>query len=217
MTKSKKKARAEVTRSFRPKGRTWSPRMYMDPAGSTPGFHYSVLRRTYNGQENNASEFVRQKLYPVKAPPTGVWDPPFTCLRHDVLLPSGAVDALMCPQRLLAAYERHLLAWRSGLLCVLKVEQALSEPLQASYERIRQAARSSFALRRKLPVIVIAHAPFLAGASPVNRAPHCHVIALPAELSLLGFTTLNDEVTSDAGHLALYEEFRSVGAIEGPR
>lgn len=165
------------------------------------------------GRENSASSFVRQKLYPVDAPPGGAWEPPFTCFRYDVLLPKGGVDAFMCPERLLEAYERHLFSWRQGLLCVLKVDQPISEPLQASYERIRDAARQSFALKRNLPVVLVAHAPFLAGASPVNRGPHCHVIALTAELSILGFTTTNDEITSDAGHLVLYREFQDAGAI----
>jgi hypothetical protein len=131
-----------------------------------------------------------------------------------VLLPPGAVDEFTDPRRLLEAYERHLPAWRQGLLCAIKVAQPLGEPLQASYERIRFAARISFALRRELPAIVIAHAPFLAGSRPDHRGPHCHIVGLTAEISgVLPFTGLNDEVTSDAGHLTLFEEFRVVGAI----
>jgi hypothetical protein len=190
--------------------------MYMNPGGETPGFSYGVLRRTYRGQACSvtAAEFVRRKLYPVDAPPEGRWDRPFSCLRADVLLPPGAVDEFVDPRRLLDAYERHLPAWRQGLLCAIKVEQPVSEPLQASYERIRTAARISFALRRNLPAIVIAHAPFLSGTGVDHRPPHVHVVGLSIAIpGILGFCGLDDEVTSDAGHLTLYEEFRTAGAV----
>lgn len=120
----------------------------------------------------------------------------------------------MAPERLMEAYERHLLAWRQGLLCTIKVVQPLTEPLQASYERIRLAARQAFPLSRNLPAILIAHAPFLAGVNVRMRQPHVHVVVLPSELSLLGWGSPSDEVTSDAGHLALYEEFKAVGAVD---
>jgi|GEM_PF-2064300 len=199
------------------RGRSWSPQMYINPGGDTPGFSYGVLRRTYRGETSTVSpsEFVRRKLYPIDAPPEGCWDRPFSCLRYSVLLPPGAVDEFVDPQRLLDAFERHLPAWRQGLLCAIKVEQPVNEPLQASYERIRTAARISFALRRNLPAIVVAHAPFLAGARLDFRRPHCHVLALTAEIcGILGFSGLNDEVTSDAGHLTLYEEFRTARALD---
>jgi len=196
-------------------GKTWSPVMYMDPGGATPGFSYGVLRRVYRGQPCSvtASEFVRRKLYPIEAPPAGDWTKPFSCCRWDVLLPPAGGDEYMAPQRLMEAYERHLLPWRQGLLCTTKVLQPLSEPLQSSYERIRLAAREAFALRRNLPVILVAHAPFLAGVGAGERQPHVHVLGLPYERSLLGWGAPNDEVTSDAGHLALYEEFKAAGAV----
>jgi len=214
-------ARKRASRGRRDRGssrqvRSWSPQMYMNPGGETPGFSYGVLRRTYRGEPCSVSpsEFVRRKLYPIDAPPEGCWDRPFSCIRAEVLLPPGAVDEFMDPQRLLDAYERHLPAWRQGLLCAIKVEQPVNEPLQASFERIRAAARISFALRRNLPAVVIAHAPFLAGASLEFRRPHIHVLGLTAAVpGILGFCGLDDEVTSDAGHLALWNEFRAAGAI----
>jgi hypothetical protein len=109
-------------------------------------------------------------------------------------------------------YQRSLLPWRQGLACSIKVTQPLSEPLQSSYERIRAAARKA-SLKRNLPVVLCAHAPFHAGVDVRLRQPHVHVILLASELSLLGWGPPNDEVTSDAGHLALYEEFKAAGAI----
>jgi hypothetical protein len=195
--------------------RAWSPIMYMNPGGATPGFSYGVLRRFYLGRPSNlsASEFVRRKLYPIEAPPAGDWTKPFSCARWDVLLPPSGSDEYMSPEQLMAAYERHLLAWRHGLLCAIKVVQPLSEPLQSSYERIRLAARQTFALRRNLPAVIVAHAPLLAGVDPGKRQPHVHVFGLPSELSLLGWGAPNDEVTCDEGHLTLYQEFKAAGAV----
>ena len=195
--------------------KAWSPLMYMNPAGATPGFSYGVLRRVYRGRPSNvtASEFVRRKLYPIHAPPAGDWTEPFSCSRWDVLLPPSGTDEYMAPRQLMESYERHLLPWRQGLLCTIKVLQPLSEPLQSSYERIRLAARQAFPLKRKLPVIVIAHAPFLAGVDSAVRHPHIHICVPASTMSLLGFGVPNDEVTSDAGHLALYEEFKAASAV----
>ncbi|HET9637676.1 MAG TPA: hypothetical protein VFP12_00545 [Allosphingosinicella sp.] len=189
--------------------------MYMNPGGDTPGFSYGVLRRVYRGQACSvgASEFVRRKLYPIEAPPEGDWSKPFTCSRWDVVLPPSGSDEYMAPERLMEAYERHLLSWRQGLLCTIKVAQPLTEPLQSSYERIRAVARQALPLSRNLPAILIAHAPFLAGVNVRMRQPHVHIVALASELSLLGWGAPNDEVTSDAGHLALYEEFKAADAI----
>lgn len=195
-------------------GRAWSPSMYINPAGDTPGFSYGVLRRVYRGEacSLSASEFVRRKLYPIDAPPEGDWSRPFTCSRFDVLLPPSGSDEYMAPQRLMEAYERNLLPWRKGLVCTIKVLQPLSGPLQSSYERIRAAARKA-SLKRNLPVVLCAHAPFHAGVDVRLRQPHVHVVLLASELSLLGWGPPNDEVTSDAGHLALYHEFKADGAI----
>jgi hypothetical protein len=188
--------------------------MYMNPGGETPGFSYGVLRRTYRGTACNVSpaEFIRRKLYPVDAPPEGSWERPFTCARWDVLLPASASDEYLSPHRLMEDYERHLFPWRQGLLCAVKIVQPVTEPLQASYERIRAAARNA-SLKRNLPVVLCAHAPFLAGVDSRLRQPHVHALFAASELSLLGWGAPNDEVTSDAGHLALYAEFKGAGAI----
>jgi hypothetical protein len=188
--------------------------MYMNPGGDTPGFSYGVLRRVFRGQacSVSASEFVRRKLYPIEAPAEGDWSKPFTCCRWDVLLPPSGSDEYLSPQRLMQDYERHLLPWRQGLVCAVKVTQPLSEPLQSSYERIRLAARNA-SLKRDLPVVLCAHAPFRAGVDVRLRQPHVHVVLLASELSLLGWGPPNNEVTSDAGHLALYHEFKADGAI----
>lgn len=216
MAKPQKRGSSRAPKPLpRDRGRGWSPFMYMNPGGDTPGFSYGVLRRVYRGQTCSvgASEFVRRKLYPIEAPPEGKWAKPFTCSRWDVLLPPSGSDEYMAPERLMEAYERHLLSWRQGLLCTIKVVQPLTEPLQSSYERIRVAARQAFPLSRNLPAILIAHAPFLAGVNVRMRQPHVHIVVLASELSLLGWGAPNDEVTSDAGHLALHDEFKAAGAI----
>lgn len=216
MAKSEKRGSGRSLKpQLRERGRGWSPLMYMNPGGNTPGFSYGVLRRVYRGQACSvgASEFVRRKLYPIEAPSEGDWTKPFTCSRWDVLLPPSGSDEYMAPQRLLEAYQHHLLPWRQGLLCTIKAVQPLTEPLQSSYERIRLAARQAFAIRRSLPAVLVAHAPFHAGIDARVRQPHVHILVLASELSLLGWGAPNDEVTSDAGHLALYGEFEAVGAI----
>jgi hypothetical protein len=216
MAKSQKRASSRERKPQpRDRGQAWSPIMYINPGGDTPGFSYGVLRRTYRGQACSltASEFVRRKLYPIEAPPEGVWAEPFTCSRWDVLLPPSGSDEYMAPERLMEAYQRHLLSWRQGLLCTIKVAQPLTEPLHSSYERIRSAARQAFPVSRNLPAMLIAHAPFLSGVNVRMRQPHVHIVVLPSDLSLLGWGAPSDELTSDAGHLALYEEFKAAGAI----
>lgn len=56
MTKPQKRSsRPSPKPQGRNRGKSWSPSMYMNPAGDTPGFSYGVLRRVYRGQASNLS------------------------------------------------------------------------------------------------------------------------------------------------------------------
>lgn len=199
----------EAKKPWRPKGQAWCPYMFLDAGPGRGEWVRGVLRRHYNGHENDIVEFVRGKLHPVDPPNPGErWRP--TAARAEVLLPPGGVpDCLLDPQRLVELYAENLLAWQTGLACVIKITSKAAT-LHEGWERARAYARSAFCCgesRRGLPVILAQHAPFLAGMD--GSAPQVHVIAL-ARRSLAGgaFGALDYEVTSDEGLLPLYEEFQ---------
>jgi hypothetical protein len=183
--------------------------MYLDDGPGRGEWVRGVLRRHYNGRENDIVDFVRGKLHPIDPPKTGErWRP--TASRAEVLLPPGVPDCLLDPQRLVELYADHLLEWQTGLACVTKIT-AKAPSLHEVWERARAYGRSAFCCgkkRRGLPVILVQHAPFLAGID--GSAPHVHVIAL-ARRCLPGgaFGALDYEVTSDEGLIPLYEEFKA--------
>jgi hypothetical protein len=214
---TKRKA-APVSSAKRPKpaprnrtSRTWSPFMFLDPQGSFPGWRYGVLRREYAQIRNDLGEFVRRKLHPVNAPPPGQkWAP--TAARAEILLPPGGVpDHLLDPQALVELYQAQLLDWQTGLLCVITLKSE-HRTLNERWEAARQFAVRSFCRDRGLPVILALHVPSLAGVE--GAMPHVHLMA-PTRRLLPGlgvFGALDREVSSDAGQLPLYQEYRSLGA-----
>ncbi len=194
---------------WRRRGSAWCPYMYLDEGPGRGEWVRGVLRRHYNGRDNDIVEFVRGKLHPVHAPEPGErWRP--TAARAEVLLPPGVPDCFLDPQRLVELYADQLLHWQTGLACVIKVT-ARAPTLHEGWERARAFGRTAFCTgkkRRHLPVILAQHAPFLAGVE--GGTPHVHVIALARQMLPGGsFGALDYEVTSDEGLLPLHEEFRA--------
>lgn len=214
MTKAKKPTKngpkPPKTGATAVRSRAWSPFMFLDPAASFPGWRFGVLRRKYQGLANDLEEFVRYKLHPVDAPKPGAkWRP--TATRSEVLLPGGGVpDHLLDPQTLVTAYKAQLLDWQTSLLVVITIKPKVAT-LNEAWEAARAFARHSFCSpRRGLPVILVQHAPFLAGVA--GSPPHLHLMAFTRRL-LPGsglFGAIDKEVSSDAGQIPLYEEYLSL-------
>jgi hypothetical protein len=178
----------------------WNPLMFLNPLGKYRGFSFGVLRTSYAGKANSASEFVKAKLHPVSPPASSAaWAP--TAHRWEVLLPAAGGDELLDPRRLIDLYEATALPWRQGLLTTVKLTFGEADRLHVSYERGR-AWLSSLVRSRGLPGLIIQHCPHAAGLD--YRRHHLHIVIIPRRLDLAGFSTCDDDLTSDAGQRVLY-------------
>jgi hypothetical protein len=190
------------------KKRAWCPYMYLLPSpGGGHDWVSGVLRRTYNGRANDVVEFVRSKLHPVDAPAPGqLWKS--TAVRSEVLLPpGGGSDHFLDPKTLTERYAEQLLSWQTSLLSVIKItldSTTLNEP----WSLVHAWTHSSICRARGLPVILVQHAPFLAGVEGV--ASHLHVLILSRRMAAgSNFGGLDFELTSDEGHPPLYRDFKA--------
>lgn len=182
-----------------------SPYLFLNPLGSYPNFTFGVLRRQYNGKTNSAAEFARLKLHPVSMPAASAPFAP-TAARWECLIPPGAGDEYLDPERLFESYDANALPFRTGLLAYITFRFPHLDRLHAAFEQVRAYARAKLVLERQLPVLAIQHAPHLVG-SP--NAHHVHLLVLARTFCGLGWGTANDLLTSDEGQRAAYDEFRS--------
>lgn len=183
----------------------WNPVMFLNPLGALPGFSFGVLRTSYAGRTNSASEFVKAKLHPVSLPAAGaVWAP--TAHRWEVLLPRDGGDDLLDPRRLIELFEATALPWRHGLLTTVKLTFGEGERLHVTYEKGRAWLRA-LVRSRGLPGLIIQHCPHEAGLE--YRRHHLHILIIPRRLDLAGFSACDDELTSDAGQRLLYGSWAS--------
>jgi hypothetical protein len=181
----------------------WNPLMFLNPLGTYPDFSFGVLRASYAGKENSASDFVKAKLHPVSMPaPGAAWAP--TAHRWEVLLPRDGGDDLVEPRRLIELFEATALPWRQGLLTTAKLTFGDRDRLHVSYERGRAWLRS-LVRSRGLPGLIIQHCPHEAGLDYARH--HLHVLIIPRRLDLAGFSACDDELTSDAGQRVLYDSW----------
>jgi hypothetical protein len=215
---SKRKSPAEAC-SRRPTGgagkpRAWCPYMYLLPSPAAGSEWTSgVLRRQYNGRTNDLVEFVRAKLHPVDLPSRGTpWKP--TAARHEVLLPPGGVsDLLLDPRRLTERYADQLLTWQTSLLAVIKIVPApqAGSTMNEAWQVVHGWAVSRICRARGLPVILVQHAPFLAGKD--DTPAHLHALIFGRRMSGgSSFGGIDFELTSDEGHPPLYAEYKAYAA-----
>ena len=190
------------------KNRAWCPYMYLLPSpDGGQDWVSGVLRRTYNEHTNDAVDFVRSKLHPIDPPAPGQpWKP--TAVRSEVLLPPGGVsDHFLDPKTLISRYAEQLLSWQTSLLSVVKItldSTTLNEP----WSLVRAWTNQSICRARGLPVILVQHAPFLAGVE--DAASHLHVMILSRRMAAgSSFGGLDFELTCDEGHPPLYRDFKA--------
>lgn len=210
MKQRKPKPAAPTTNAHDPL--TW---LYLNPSSpgfeAEPGFSYGVLRRQYRGRHNSAAEFCRRKLQPV--PPVG--DPSavpwvLTAARAEVLLPSDADDRFADPRQLFTAVDENALDVEPALLTYMTMAFPRVQRLHHAWEAAREFAMDRFARARGLPVVVILHAPFMAGSS---NSVHCHLLIAPRALTGLGLGAYEKALCCDAGQMIVHDEWLAHRAL----
>ena len=193
------------------------------PAAKTPGAEAPasvVLRQFVNGGGDHADFDFTRYWWEGSGPRTGIasWvekkirpgdDPVHGAARHvDLVLPRRAPGDYWDIAHLLARFDATLPAYERHAFVQVKIGLPETEPLHVGAEKVRAFARRHFAIERRLPAIIITHAPAVAGSS---NQPHIHVVVPARELGPDGFGVTVHRLCSDTGQQEAWEAWKPYG------
>lgn len=180
--------------------------LYLNPAGpNASGLVFGVLRKVYAGRQNSALEFGWRKAHVGCAADGGdifAWSP--NVERVEVLLPSGADDALADPATLLGRMDESAIDREKALLVYLTLPLADVDRIHIGWERARSFVRDCIAREHGLAAMLALHAP---GRVGLTNPLHAHALVVPRCAAGLGIAhgAYADELIRDSGQ-ALVEE-----------
>ncbi len=183
--------------------------LYLNPAEpgfeAEEGFAFGVLRRSYRGRTNSAEEFCRRKVQPV-APDGDSAAVPWkvTAARARPLLPKDADDRFEDPRLLCQEVDACAVESEQALLTYVTIAFPDARRLHEVWESARAFARAQFVHKRRLPVVLIQHAPHRAGSS---NAVHCHLLIVPRVLDGLGLRGFEQDLCCDRGQQIIHAEW----------
>lgn len=178
--------------------------LYTNPQGSSDGFTFGVLRKTFRGRENSAHEFGWRKCHVGShndVNDRSCWSP--NVEKVEVILPPRADDLLSDPDVLLRQADEFMSPIETGLLTYVSLPLGDVDRLHTGWERARSYA-VSLANSRKVASVVILHSPGVIGAPyPL----HAHLCIVPKVLTGLGLRhgAYDQELLRDGGQEILRE------------
>ncbi|MDO9489677.1 MAG: hypothetical protein Q7J32_14980 [Sphingomonadaceae bacterium] len=175
--------------------------LYDNPAGKLADFDFAWLRVTAKGQTNSAAALAFEKLTLRTFEAGAPWDK--RAWKSELLLPAGAPDILDEPRTLFERIDTMMPPQgRRDLGMVLTFWTPATPTLHRAWEQVRAFVRTSLVDERGLPVLVVQHAPHLAGQV---TPPHIHALVSARRLTFdLGAFT---ELEGDTAQLELFEEW----------
>ncbi|MFK4005084.1 hypothetical protein [Qipengyuania sp. NPDC077563] len=200
MAATKSKPRAKKA-SSQPKTDEKDPLswLYTNPQGSSDGFTFGVLRKTFRGRTNTAHEFGFRKCHLGSAfvnADRSNWAP--NAEKVEVILPARADDMLSDPDLLLRQADASACPNVAGLLTYLTLPLADAERLHVGWERARSFA-VRLACERDVASIVILHSPGSVGSAfPL----HSHLLIIPRVMKkafALKHCAFDSEILCDEG------------------
>ena len=206
MAATKSKPRAKKASSL-PKTDEKDPLswLYTNPQGSSDGFTFGVLRKTFRGRTNTAHEFGFRKCHLGSAfvsADRSIWAP--NAEKVEVILPAKADDMLSDPDFLLRQADASACPSEAGLLTYLTLPLADAERLHIGWERARSFA-VRLACERDVASIVILHSPGSVGSAfPL----HSHVLVIPRVMKkafALKHCAFDSEILCDDGQGILFD------------
>jgi hypothetical protein len=135
-------------------------------------------------------------------PSDGEWRP---ARMAAVVLPRGVPDIYAGPRALWDTYERARLPEQRDLAIMLTIWTPELQTIHDRLEAARSWVAAALVRQRRLPVLVVAHNPGLAGS---RNDPHVHVMAAARELTPIGWAAFSSLCHDKALH-ALHAEWRA--------
>lgn len=155
--------------------------LYLDPLGKMNDFSFGVLRSSFSGRANSVLDYADTKLR--------------LCTRSEVLLPPDAHDGLLAPTGLWRSYESAMLPGQRDLATCVTIYLPDARTLHSAYEEVRSFARQALVAEHGLPVMVVLHAPGLAGSA---HDPHAHLVIAARQLRSWGWGAFSALVRDEA-------------------
>ena len=169
---------------------------FRDGGGKNPGFQFTRYYWEGEGTRDGILSSFEAKIHFRSA----------TALRHEVLLPCGASSEYLDRQLLVSRYDETLPSYFYDAFAQIKIELDEDKPLHIGYEMVRAYARRYFVLGMDLPVILVLHAPAIAGS---RNKPHVHIMIPARQLGHNGWGIAARELCCDAGHVAALEAWKT--------
>lgn len=148
-----------------------------------------------------AGEGPRESIEPrftKKRRPAGAESEVDTAARVEVLLPADAPQDYADPGFIVRHYEASLPPDEVLAFVQVTIHFGDSPNLHHPYEVARSWVRSYFVEGMSVPVVLVLHAPHLAGS---NAEGHVHALVLPRRASRLGWMRMERDLGTDASAL----------------
>jgi hypothetical protein len=156
-----------------------------------PGFSFTRYWWENEGPRQGITPWVEKKLRPGDDPRFGA------AAKLEVLLHSGAPSIYADLDFLLREFDEKMPSYERHAMIQVKLALDPDIPWHAGYERVRRFAQSHFVPQR-LPVIVVAHVPSVAGLNGYGN--HVHCIILSRRVGINGLEGACHRLCSDKGY-----------------
>lgn len=134
-------------------------------------------------------------------------------LRHDLLLPEHAPGDYMDLTHLLARYDASSPTWGRNGYTQFTIDLPPNKALHRGWEKVRSWAWSYFVRDRRLAVLMVLHAPYLAGS---HNPSHIHLIVPVRQLEANGFGASVRDISTDEGAEEAYQAWCGFDAWGAP-
>jgi hypothetical protein len=187
--------------------------LYDNPLGSYPDFTFGILKKSYQGHRNSASEFAIRKLMPASSDnldPASFDVNLVTAFRYGVILPPGAPDYLDAVEFALKMLDVSVLSSQAALLVYATLSFPDASRLHHVWEESRAFCLNNLARKRGLMTILVQHRPGEVGS---DNAIHTHLLICPRRMDGTGLRGFADELLSDDGQQLLFDEWTAFREI----
>jgi len=134
-------------------------------------------------------------------------------LRHDLLLPEHAPGDYMDLTHLLARYDASSPTWGRNGYTQFTIDLPPNKALHRGWEKVRSWAWSYFVRDRRLAVLMVLHAPYLAGS---HNPSHIHLLVPVRQLEANGFGASVRDISTDEGAEEAYQAWCGFDAWGAP-
>lgn len=164
-----------------------------------------TFARFYWADGEGVRQGVSEKLL-AKRQPVGKGQGIDTAARVEVLLPPEAPEEYLDPDFLARNFDAGIedLGPTAYVQVTMRFPNAVN--LHGPYERCREWFRDTFVLPRKVPVLLVLHAPHQAGS---DNPPHVHGLVLPRSLFRFGWNGPDLTLGNDKDYNKILKSWRS--------